>query len=78
MCTLKLPIGVINNLDRARRDYLWRASDVNDRRRPLVTLKKICRPKNKGGLGVINIISQNNALLLKHLDKFYNRKEFPG
>jgi hypothetical protein len=29
MCTLKLPLGVINNLDRARRNCLWRGSDVN-------------------------------------------------
>jgi hypothetical protein len=41
----------------------------------LVTLKKNCRPKEKGGLGVINLRSQNNALLLKHLDKFYNKKD---
>ena len=77
MCTLKLLIGEVNNLDRARRDCLWRGSDVNDRKRPLVALKKICRPKDKGGLGVINLSSQNNALLLKHLDKFYNKRDIP-
>jgi hypothetical protein len=32
------------------------------------------KPKDKGGLGVINLTVQNDALLLKHLDKFY-RKE---
>jgi hypothetical protein len=31
-------------------------------------------PKSKGGLGVINMSMQNEALLLKQLDKFY-RKE---
>jgi hypothetical protein len=32
------------------------------------------KPKDKGGLGVINLSIQNDALLLKQLDKFY-RKE---
>jgi hypothetical protein len=32
------------------------------------------KPKNKGDLGVINLSLQNDALLMKQLDKFY-RKE---
>jgi len=28
-------------------------------------------------LGIINLRSQNKTLLLKHLDKFYNRKDIP-
>jgi hypothetical protein len=28
-------------------------------------------------LGIINLRSQNNALLLKHLNKFYNKKDVP-
>jgi hypothetical protein len=35
------------------------------------------QPKRKGGLGVINLRSQNTDLLMKHLDKFYNRKDIP-
>jgi len=31
----------------------------------------VMKPKDKGGLGIINLSLQNNALLLKHLDKFY-------
>jgi hypothetical protein len=37
--------------------------------------KSVLSQKRKGGLGMINLRSQNNALLLKHLDKFYNKKE---
>jgi hypothetical protein len=33
--------------------------------------------KEKGGLGIINLRSQNAALLIKHLDKFYNKKDIP-
>jgi len=28
-------------------------------------------------LGVINLRSQNTTLLLKHLDKFYNKRDIP-
>jgi hypothetical protein len=33
--------------------------------------------KNKGGLGVLNMKIQNQGLLLKFLDKFYNKKDIP-
>jgi hypothetical protein len=39
--------------------------------------EKICRPKNQGGLGVLDITVQNNALLIKNLHKFYNRLDIP-
>jgi hypothetical protein len=42
-----------------------------------VAWKKCTKPKKKGGIGIINLRSQNNALLLKHLDKFYSRKNMP-
>jgi hypothetical protein len=37
----------------------------------------ICKPKDKGGLGILNLSVQNNALLLKHLHKFYNHDSTP-
>jgi hypothetical protein len=40
-------------------------------------MEKCTKPKRKGGLGIINLRSQNNALLLKHLDKFYNKIDVP-
>jgi hypothetical protein len=42
-----------------------------------VAWKKCTKPKRKGGLGVINLRSQNKDLLLKHLDKFYNKADIP-
>ena len=77
MCTLQLPISVIEYIDRARRHCLWRGSNSNAKMKPLVAWKKCSKPKRKGGLGIINLRSQNSALLLKYLDKFYNRKEIP-
>lgn len=34
-------------------------------------------PKDKGGLGVVNLHLQNDALLLKHLHKFYSKQDIP-
>jgi hypothetical protein len=77
MCTSKIPIAVLEFIDRARRHCLWRGSDVNAKGKSLVVWPKTTKPKNKGGLGIINLRSQNDALLLKHLDKFYNKKDIP-
>jgi hypothetical protein len=75
MCSLKIPIAVLDFIDRARRHCLWRGSEVNAKGKSLVAWPKVTKPKDKGGLGVIDLRSQNDALLLKHLDKFYNRKD---
>ena len=34
-------------------------------------------PKTEGGLGVLNLQTQNDALLLKNLHKFFNRHDIP-
>jgi hypothetical protein len=49
-----------------------RNSDYNGKSKPLVAWEKCTKPKRKRRLGVINLRSQNKALHLKHLDKFYN------
>lgn len=43
----------------------------------LVAWPTVKLPKSKGGLGVINLNVHNDALLLKHLHKFYNREDIP-
>lgn len=37
----------------------------------------VCKTKDEGGLGIINLELQNQALLMKNLDKFYNGREIP-
>lgn len=37
----------------------------------------VMKPKEKGGLSVLNLNVQNDALLLKHLHKFYNKMDIP-
>src|SRR6266540_4000229 len=77
MCTLKLPVVVTNYVDRIMKQCLWRRADINKKGGNLASWDKVCKPINKGGLGVINLTLQNDALLLKHLDKFYNKKDLP-
>lgn len=77
MCTLKLPKGVIDSIDRARKQCLWRGTDTEKRGGNLATWPMVMKPKSKGGLGVINLNVQNDTLLLKHLHKFYNKADIP-
>ena len=76
MLTLKIPVGVIEVLDRARRHCLWRKKD-KDRSHSLAAWHMICKPKRIGGLGIIDLKIQNAALLLKHLHKFFNNDTTP-
>lgn len=77
MCIVNLPKGVIDNVDRARKQCLWRGSDTEKKGGNLVAWSVVQKPKDKGGLGVINLRLQNDALLLKQLDKFYNKVDTP-
>jgi hypothetical protein len=74
MCSVAILVEVQEYIDRARRHCLWRKSDSNAKSKPLVAWRKCTRPKKKGGLGIINLRSQNTALLLKHLDNFFNKR----
>jgi hypothetical protein len=37
----------------------------------------ICKPKEKGDLGILDFKKQNEDLLMKHLHKFYNKEKVP-
>jgi hypothetical protein len=73
MCSLKMHVTNLNSIDRAWRHGLWRGSDVVGKGKPLVAWKKVTMPKDKGGMGLKNLKLMNEALLIKHLHKFYNK-----
>jgi hypothetical protein len=77
MCSLKLPATVIEIIDKHRKSCLWRGKDFKKKGYNLSTWDLVRKPKDKGGLGVINLSVQNDALLLKHLDKFYRKTNVP-
>jgi hypothetical protein len=37
----------------------------------------VCKPKDKGGLGILDFSKLNEGLLMKHLHKFYNKQDTP-
>ena len=77
LCIINLPKGVIENIDRARKQCLWHGNLEQKKSYNLVAWQTVQMPKDKGGLGVINLCLQNDALLLKHLDKVYDKVDVP-
>lgn len=43
----------------------------------MVAWTEACKPKNEGGLGILDLKTHNKTLLAKHLHKFYNRVDLP-
>ena len=78
MRTIKIHPKVIEHLDKLRRHCLWaKNSDDGIKNNSLAAWELVCRPKRCGGLGVIDLKTQNAALLLKYLFKFYNHEDVP-
>jgi hypothetical protein len=51
--------------------------DINDKKPPLAACNLVTRQKMKGGIGVIKLRVQNDALLMKNLHKFFNKHDLP-
>ena len=78
MCSIRLPKKILEYLDKLRRYCLWaKNTDDGPKAISLAVWDLVCRPKNRGGLGIIDIRVQNQGLLLKQLHKFYNRMDLP-
>ena len=48
-----------------------------DARDALSALELVCLPKQEGGLGVLNLQTKIQAMLLKNLHKFFNIMDIP-
>lgn len=76
MGTLRIPPTIVEQFDKLRRRCLWiKKTGDGFKSNALVAWNAVCRPKENGGLGVLNLKLQNDAMLLKMLHKFYNRKD---
>jgi hypothetical protein len=53
LCTLQLPPGLTKQLDRILRQCLWRDQEGHPKQ-SLAASEMICKPKLKGGLGIVN------------------------
>jgi hypothetical protein len=76
MSTLRLYQWVIKEFDKYGRHCLWRKKDMEENSQPLIACELVCKPKDQGGLGVVDP-TQNNCFLMKHLHKLYNKSNLP-
>jgi hypothetical protein len=77
MCTFKLQKTVIEQIDKYRKHCLWRGADQSSTKPAKAAWPLVCKEKKEGGLGVLNLRTQNEALLLKYLHKFLNKEDLP-
>jgi hypothetical protein len=71
MGKIKLPPSVIRQIDKYRKHCTSRGSDLNTNKPPLAVWSLATKPKKERGLEIINLRTQNEALLLKNLHKFF-------
>jgi hypothetical protein len=72
-----LPAGVIEAIDKRCRAFLWTGEETCHGGNCKVAWKDVCVPKDRGGLGVLSIHSQNSALLTKFLTKLHSDNTAP-
>jgi hypothetical protein len=77
MGTFSIHNTVINQIDKFRNHCLWRGADINAQQRPKAAWVGVCRSKEEGGLGILNLKTPNEALLLKQMANFFNREDIP-
>ena len=63
-------------MDWILRQYLWRGNSDTPKQ-SLAAWEMLCKPKASGGVGILNFPNQNEALLLQHMDTFYNLADIP-
>lgn len=64
LCTFLIPKTVIKQIDKYRKHGLWRGCDINAKNPSKAAWEMVCVLKGEGGLGVLNLQTQNEALLL--------------
>jgi hypothetical protein len=75
--SLRLHKGVIKQLDKYRKNYLWRGADLNSKKPSKAAWPMVCIPKKQGGLVVLDLTIHNEVMLLKFLHKFFSRADIP-
>lgn len=78
MCTFSLHVTIRDQIDKYRKLCLWRGSEDTNRINAKAAWPLVTRPKEDGGLGVLDLKTQNEALLMKNLHKFSTRPIFLG
>lgn len=61
----KIPSGVIDRLDKIRRDFIWNGLNSNSSKMHLIKWSTVCSSLGQGGLGISSIKYRNVSLLAK-------------
>lgn len=61
----KVPVTVINKIDKIRRDFLWNGLIQDSNKMHLLSWSKVCMSKSEGGLGITSLKNRNISLLAK-------------
>jgi hypothetical protein len=77
MCSFKVPITISVHFEKSGRQFLWSDRENKIQRKCLASWEMMCKPKDQGGLAILNLRVQNQALLMKNLHKFYNHADIP-
>ena len=77
MCCIRVPFTILDHFEKSGRSFLWYGNKINNQGDCLVKWDTICLPKKAGGLGVLDLRTQNRALLIKFLFKFFNKHDIP-
>jgi hypothetical protein len=77
MSCLKIAIIIFVHFEKCGRQFLWAKKDTTVQGKCLAKWDLVCRSKDQGGLGVLNLRLHNKALLIKNLHKFYNHHDIP-
>ncbi|GFS35677.1 hypothetical protein Acr_00g0041410 [Actinidia rufa] len=71
---LPIPTGVIGKIISLCRNFLW-VGKVTAAKKPLVAWKDMCRPRQEGGLGFVDLKGWNMALMSKALWNLQSKKD---
>ncbi|OAY76316.1 putative ribonuclease H protein [Ananas comosus] len=63
-------LTVVKRIEALRRDFFWKGNTGPPGKGCLVAWKCVCRSKEEGGLGILDLASMNQALLVKWWWKF--------
>ncbi|XVF46862.1 hypothetical protein PTKIN_Ptkin03bG0062300 [Pterospermum kingtungense] len=61
---VKAPTNICRKIDQISRNFLW-GHEANQRKLHMISWNKLCKPKSRGGLGILNIEARNLSLLGK-------------
>lgn len=78
MSIFKLPCWVVNCIEKIRKDFLWSGPDAHQSKMRLVGWTRLCRSREQGGWGILNLTTFNNALLGKWWWKIINERQWCG